>query len=173
MQIQKKYVPLQSRKGSSLKTWCGSSVGLEYRPVTPGVASSSLVRTARMEFSHLAELHSLFMLRRLNERPRPPRGQPPQAAGGNVDFAMGRRPMPASAGSSLVRTASRHCRPDRQSPPHGSGVGPSGHEGVGAPNAVPPLAPTMSLTSSRTPHPSQLDPSPYRFTLAPVVAIRA
>ena len=39
-------VPLQSRKGSSLKTWCGSSVGLEYRPVTPGVASSSLVRTA-------------------------------------------------------------------------------------------------------------------------------
>ena len=40
-------VPLQSRKGSSLKTWCGSSVGLEYRPVTPGVASSSLVRTAK------------------------------------------------------------------------------------------------------------------------------
>ena len=40
-------VPLQSRKGSSLKTWCGSSVGLEYRPVTPGVASSSLVRTAQ------------------------------------------------------------------------------------------------------------------------------
>ena len=31
----------------------------------------------------------------------------------------------------------------------------------------------MSLTSSRTPHPSQLAPSPYRFTLTPVVAIRA
>ena len=54
----------------------------------------------------------------------------------------------------------RHCRPDRQSPPHGTGVGPSGHEVVGAPDAVPPLAPTMSLTSSRTPRPSQLDASP-------------
>ena len=55
----------------------------------------------------------------------------------------------------------------------GSGVGPSGHEGVGAPDAVPPLAPTMFLTSSRTPHPSQLDGCLYRFTLTPVVAIRA
>ncbi len=27
-------------------TWCGSSVWLECRPVTPEVASSSLVRTA-------------------------------------------------------------------------------------------------------------------------------
>ena len=72
-----------------------------------------------------------------------------------------------------MRRGLNERRPDRQSPPHGSGVGPSGHEGVGAPNAVPPLAPTMSLTSSRAPHPSQLDPSPYRFALTPVVAIRA
>ena len=64
LQNQKMFVPLQSRKGSSLKTWCGSSVGLEYRPVTPGVASSSLVRTAETEFSHLAGLRFL-VLRRL------------------------------------------------------------------------------------------------------------
>ena len=55
----------------------------------------------------------------------------------------------------------------------GRELGLSGHEVAGAPDGVPPLAPTMSLTSSRTPHPSQLDPSPYRFTLTPVVAIRA
>ena len=48
---------MQSQSGK----WCGSSVWLEYRPVTPGVASSSLVRTARMEFGHLARLHSLFL----------------------------------------------------------------------------------------------------------------
>ena len=30
-------------------TWCGSSVWLECRPVTPEVASSSLVRTARKD----------------------------------------------------------------------------------------------------------------------------
>ncbi len=30
-------------------SWCGSSVWLEYRPVTPGVAGSSPVRTARMK----------------------------------------------------------------------------------------------------------------------------
>ena len=77
----------------------------------------------------------------------------------------------------------RHCRPrpcviadligNLLDYAWGSGVGPSGHEGVGAPNAVPPLAPTMSLTSSRTPHPSQLDGRPYRSHLTPVVAIRA
>ena len=61
------------------------------------------------------------------------------------------------------QTPLRHCRfaipslpaptgnlsviadPDRQSSPHGSEVGSSGHEVVGAPDAVPPLAPTMSL----------------------------
>ena len=63
------------------------------------------------------------------------------------------------------QTPLRHCRfaipslpaptgnlsviadPDRQSSPHGSEVGSSGHEVVGAPDAVPPLAPTMSHTT--------------------------
>ena len=43
----------------------------------------------------------------------------------------------------------------------GRELGLSGHEDAGAPDAVPPLAPTMSLTSSRTPHPSQLDGRPF------------
>ena len=43
----------------------------------------------------------------------------------------------------------------------GRELGPSGHEVAGAPDGVPPLSPTMSLTPSRTPHPSQLDPSPF------------
>ena len=43
----------------------------------------------------------------------------------------------------------------------GRELGLSGHEVAGAPDGVPPLSPTMSLTPSRTPHPSQLDPSPF------------
>ena len=40
--------PLSREKASLKKTvWSGSSVWLEYMPVTHGVASSSLVRTAK------------------------------------------------------------------------------------------------------------------------------
>ena len=60
-------------KGKFTDNWCGSSVGLEYRPVTPGVASSSLVRTAETEFSHLARLRFLFC-----DRP-PPSAIPPNS----------------------------------------------------------------------------------------------
>ena len=42
-------------------TWCGSSVWLECRPVTPEVASSSLVRTAE-EQQILAALFVISML---------------------------------------------------------------------------------------------------------------
>ena len=47
----------------------------------------------------------------------------------------------------------------------GRELGLSGHEVAGAPDGVPPLSPTMSLTPSRTPHPSQLGPSPFAAPL--------
>ena len=43
--IQKVIVPLQTQ----MRQWSGSSVWLEYMPVTHGVASSSLVQTAKQE----------------------------------------------------------------------------------------------------------------------------
>ena len=65
---QKKVVPLQSRK----ENWCGSSVWLEYRPVTPGVASSSLVRTAETELRSLdLDSVSCFIYRRKTPGPPP------------------------------------------------------------------------------------------------------
>ena len=48
LEIKKKNLLLQSLfKGSSYNQWFGSSVWLEYLPVTQGVAGSSPVRTAK------------------------------------------------------------------------------------------------------------------------------
>ena len=52
---------------TSLLTWCGSSVWLECRPVTPEVASSSLVRTAEKQ----QEVAALFAYIPLELAPRP------------------------------------------------------------------------------------------------------
>ena len=52
---------------TSLLTWCGSSVWLECRPVTPEVASSSLVRTAEKQ----QEIAALFAYIPLELAPRP------------------------------------------------------------------------------------------------------
>ena len=47
--------PLSRKKALKKKDWSGSSVWLEYMPVTHGVASSSLVRTAKRKEVLLAE----------------------------------------------------------------------------------------------------------------------
>jgi len=44
--------------------------------------------------------------------------------------------------------------------PQGRELGPSGHEAAGAPDAVPPLAPTMSLTARGRRGTPQLDAHP-------------
>ena len=76
---------MQSRKGSSLKTWCGSSVGLEYRPVTPGVASSSLVRTAEMAFRSLdLDAISCYVTSSLDKNL-----DPEAAGGGFLHYGLG------------------------------------------------------------------------------------
>ena len=64
-----------------------------------GVASSSLVFRSKQKTGFCL---SFCFCTRLELATRPPRGQPPQAAGGNVKCREGRRPMPALAGSSLV-----------------------------------------------------------------------
>jgi hypothetical protein len=46
------------------------------------------------------------------------------------------------------------------SPSRGRELGPSGHEAAGAPDAVPPLAPTMSLTTRGRRGTPQLDAHP-------------
>ena len=78
-------------KGKFTDNWCGSSVGLEYRPVTPGVASSSLVRTAETEFSHLARLRFLFCGRLERAAPGPPPSLRTKAV------SNGRHPPPEGA----------------------------------------------------------------------------
>ena len=55
----------------------------------------------------------------------------------------------------------------------GRELGLSGHEDAGAPDAVPPLAPTMSLTPSADTSPFAARRKSLRFILTPVVAIRA
>ena len=64
--------------------WCGSSVWLEYRPVTPGVAGSSPVRTADkiLKINVLRKLrkssglfYALALHFRYRENPRPLRDQ--------------------------------------------------------------------------------------------------
>ena len=90
-------------KGKFTDNWCGSSVGLEYRPVTPGVASSSLVRTAERRFDHPVRSPFLFCARLERAAPAP-RGGSRLWRRGVTWIARNAR---ACASSSLVRTAER------------------------------------------------------------------
>ena len=82
---------LQSQNGKNY--WCGSSVWLEYRPVTPGVAGSSPVRTARFQMQ-VAQSSTL----------QPLKGKIQDWCGSSVWLEY--RPVtPGVAGSSPVRTA--------------------------------------------------------------------
>ena len=83
-----------------LKSWCGSSAWLECRPVTPEVASSSLVRTAKKSVARL----TFFVLWLSRTRDLCPLGDRRAASRGIIIVAH--RPR-ASVGSSLVRTAEK------------------------------------------------------------------
>ena len=50
------YLCTRNSETKRIPNWCGSSAWLEYMPVTHGVASSSLVRTASCALPKRAQL---------------------------------------------------------------------------------------------------------------------